>query len=120
MRRSGECITLDEPLSGERRELAIRNHPTMAGLFWRHVESLHGAMVAQAFRSRGRRGTHRREVVRHPEFAVEAALTWEPVGSEMRGGRMPDFTWLPANQAASEDVEAVFAPGAPASAVARR
>ena len=24
---------------------------------------------------------------------------------------MPDFTWLPANQAATEDVEAVFATG---------
>ncbi len=33
---------------------------------------------------------------------------------------MPDFTWLPANQAAREDVEAVFATGAPTSAVAKR
>ena len=31
---------------------------------------------------------------------------------------MPDFRWLPANKAASEDVEAVFASGAPTSAVA--
>ena len=31
--------------------------------------------------------------------------------TEEHDGCMPDFTWLPANQAATEDVEAVFATG---------